>query len=131
MSAPLELEDVAKVFGTGRVQVEAISGVTLQVSSGELIAIMGPSGSGKTTLLSLAGGLDHPTHGRVLVEGQDLATLSLAELARLRRRRIGYVFQQLNLIEGLSAVENTSLPLELDGMAKGPARRAASHGLQL
>jgi putative ABC transport system ATP-binding protein len=131
MTAVLELVHVTKVFGAGRVQVEALSAVSLQVAGGELIAIMGPSGSGKTTLLSLAGGLDHPTNGQVLVEGKDLAGLSLADLARLRRRRIGYVFQQLNLIEGLTAAENTSLPLELDGVAKGAARQAALRALEL
>jgi putative ABC transport system ATP-binding protein len=131
MTSTLELVGVTKVFGAGRVQVEALSAVSLQVAGGELIAIMGPSGSGKTTLLSLAGGLDHPSYGQVLVEGKDLAGLSLTELARLRRRRIGYVFQQLNLIEALTAAENTSLPLELDGVAKGPARQAAVRALEL
>ena len=131
MTATLELVGVTKIFGAGRVQVEALSAVSLEVAGGELIAIMGPSGSGKTTLLSLAGGLDHPTSGQVLVEGKDLAGLSLADQARLRRRRIGYVFQQLNLIEGLTAAENTSLPLELDGVSKGPARKAAIGALRL
>jgi putative ABC transport system ATP-binding protein len=131
VTATLELLGVTKVYGSGRVQVEALSSVSLSVVAGELIAVMGPSGSGKTTLLSLAGGLDHPTAGRVLVEGADLAKLSLADLARLRRRRIGYVFQQFNLIEGLTAAENTSLPLELDGVGKGAAREAALRALEL
>jgi len=131
MNATLELRGVTKVYGAGHVQVEALSAVSLEVERGELIAVMGPSGSGKTTLLSLAGGLAHPTGGHVLVEGSDLAALTVTELARLRRRRIGYVFQQFNLIEGLTAAENTSLPLELDGMAKGRARAAALHALEL
>src|SRR5437899_907096 len=129
MNATLELRGVTKVYGAGHVQVEARSAVSLEVERGELIAVMGPSGSGKTTLLSLAGGLAHPTGGHVLVEGSDLAALTVTELARLRRRRIGYVFQQFNLIEGLTAAENTSLPLELDGMGKGPARQAARTAL--
>lgn len=131
MSAILELTGVGKIYGSGRMEVAALTDISLRVRVGELIAIMGPSGSGKTTLLALAGGLDQPSSGRVLVEGIDLAGLGLADLARLRRRRIGYVFQQFNLIEGLTGAENTSLPLELDGMAKGPAREAAVRALGL
>jgi putative ABC transport system ATP-binding protein len=131
MTVSLEMANVTKVFGAGHVQVEALAAVSLRVVGGELIAVMGPSGSGKSTLLSLAGGLDHPTSGQVLVEGDDLARLSVANLAQLRRRRIGYVFQQFNLIEGLTAMENTSLPLELDGMGRGPAREAALRALDL
>src|SRR5256885_495240 len=101
MTATLEMKGVTKVYGTGHVMVEALSGVSLQASPGELIAVMGPSGSGKSTLLSLAGGLDHATSGQVLVQGKDLAGLSVTALARLRRRWVGYVFQQFNLIEGL------------------------------
>ncbi len=129
MTAAIEWLDVTKVYGSGHVRVEALSHVTLRVFPGELVAVMGPSGSGKSTLLSLAGGLDQPTSGKVMMEGSDLARSSVTDLARLRRRRIGYVFQQFNLIEGLTAVENTSLPLELDGMGKGPARQAARTAL--
>jgi putative ABC transport system ATP-binding protein len=131
MTATLELLSVTKMYGTGHLQVEALSDISLRASEGELIAVMGPSGSGKTTLLSLAGGLDHPTTGRVLVEDVDLSGLSRTELARLRRRRIGYVFQQFNLIEGLTAAENVSLPLELDGMGRGPSLEAALGALDL
>ena len=129
MTATLELHDVTKVHGSGHTEVRALIDVRLTAQPGELVAVMGPSGSGKTTLLSLAGGLDHPTAGRVLVEGVDLATLSVADLAALRRRRVGYVFQQFNLIEGLSAVENVSLPLELDGVSMGEARDQAMAAL--
>jgi putative ABC transport system ATP-binding protein len=129
MSATVEWLDVTKIYGSGHLEVDALSHVSLQVLPGELIAVMGPSGSGKSTLLSLAGGLDHPTSGQVLVEGKDLSTLSVTDLARLRRRRIGYVFQQFNLIDGLTAVENVSLPLELDGVGKGAAREAAVRSL--
>ena len=90
---------------------------------------MGPSGSGKSTLLSLAGGLDTPTSGEVYVEGEALSTLSAAALARLRRRSLGYVFQDLNLVPALTAVENVMLPLELDGERQGAARRAAKAAL--
>jgi putative ABC transport system ATP-binding protein len=105
--------------------------VDLSVVSGELVAVMGPSGSGKTTLLSLAGGLDRPTSGEVLVDGQRLAQMSVSELARLRRRRVGYVFQQYNLIDGLTAVENVSIPLELDGVGRRDATVVAMQALDL
>jgi putative ABC transport system ATP-binding protein len=131
MSAALELLRATKVYGSGHVEVTALAEVTLRVGAGELIAVMGPSGSGKTTMLALAGGLDHPTSGKVLVEGVDLAAASQAELAALRRRRIGYVFQQFNLIEGLTAAENASLPLELDGAGRRQAREAALRALEL
>jgi putative ABC transport system ATP-binding protein len=131
MSTTLEMFGATKMYGSGHIEVTALAEVSLRVAAGELIAVMGPSGSGKTTLLALAGGLDHPTSGRVLVEGVDLATASQAELASLRRRRIGYVFQQFNLIEGLTAVENASLPLELDGTGRRQAREAALRALGL
>jgi putative ABC transport system ATP-binding protein len=125
----LDFRGVSKSFGTGRVKVTALADIDLQVTGGEFLAVMGPSGSGKTTLLSLAGGLDAPTAGSVLFEGVDLATLSAAEVARLRRQRIGYVYQQFNLIEALTAAENVSLPLELDGRRQ--ARRDALAALDL
>jgi putative ABC transport system ATP-binding protein len=127
----LELHDATKVHGSGHVRVEALVDASMSVQAGELVAVMGPSGSGKTTLLALAGGLDHPTSGRVFVEGADLAGLGARELARLRRTRIGYVFQQFNLIEGLTAAENVSLPLELDGVRRREARAAALRALEL
>jgi putative ABC transport system ATP-binding protein len=94
-----------------------------------MVAVMGPSGSGKTTLLSLAGGLDRPTSGEVLVEGIALAGMTVSELATLRRRRVGYVFQQFNLIDGLTAVENVSIPLELDGVSRRKATSVAMQAL--
>jgi putative ABC transport system ATP-binding protein len=92
---------------------------------GEFVAIMGPSGCGKSTLLHLGGGLELPTAGNVRFEGRDLTTMSIAELAEVRRRRLGYVFQSLNLIPSLTALENVMLPLELDGIAAGQARQEA------
>jgi putative ABC transport system ATP-binding protein len=127
--AILELRDAVRIHGRGATEVRALAGVSLQVRPGELVAVMGPSGSGKSTLLSLAGGLDTPTSGEVYVEGQALSTLSVAALARLRRRSLGYVFQDLNLIPALTAVENVMLPLELDGERQGAARRAAKAAL--
>jgi putative ABC transport system ATP-binding protein len=121
----VQLDGATRVFGSGHTTVVALHPTTLSVEAGELVAIMGPSGSGKTTLLSLVGGLDRATGGRVLVEGTDLATLRPPELAVLRRRTVGYVFQDLNLLAGLTARENVSLPLELDGVALSTAQAQA------
>jgi putative ABC transport system ATP-binding protein len=129
VTAILELDRVTRRFGTGHLEVDAVTDVSIAIGPGELVAVMGPSGSGKTTLLSLAGGLDRPSIGAVRVEGVDLSSLGARDLARLRRRRIGFVFQQLNLIDGLTAVENVSLPLELDGARKRDARVAAVRAL--
>ena len=121
----LELRDVHRVHGSGDTAVHALRGVTLTVNAGELVAVMGPSGSGKSTLLNLAGGLDRPTRGEVVVDGTVLGALSRGELAALRRRRVGYVFQDLNLLASLTAAENVALPLELDGTSARQARRTA------
>ncbi|PPA59535.1 ABC transporter ATP-binding protein [Micromonospora chalcea] len=126
----LELRDVRRTHGTGEAAVHALRGVSLTVRAGELVAVMGPSGSGKSTLLALAGGLDRPTSGEVVVEGEALVGLSARELARLRRRRIGYVFQDLNLLGSLTAVENVALPLELDGAGVRAARQSALDALR-
>ncbi len=130
MSAPvLLLSGVTREHVQGDAVVHALRGVDLAVHAGELVAVMGPSGSGKSTLLHVAGGLDTPTSGQVFVEGRDLAALSAAQVAAVRRRSVGYVFQDLNLLPSLSALENVSLPLELDGVRGGMARRAARAAL--
>lgn len=121
----LELRDVSRVHGDGPTAVHALRNVSLGVRPGELVAVMGPSGSGKSTLLHLAGGLDEPTEGSVVVEGVELGLLDRAGLATCRRRSIGYVFQDLNLIPALTAAENVSLPRELDGVRARVARREA------
>jgi putative ABC transport system ATP-binding protein len=121
----LELRDVTRVHGAGETEVHALRGVGLGVLPGELVAVMGPSGSGKSTLLNLAGGLDAPTGGAVLVEGVDLGALSRRELAAVRRRSVGYVFQDFNLIPALTAAENVALPRELDGIRLRDARADA------
>ncbi|MEW2428433.1 ABC transporter ATP-binding protein [Micromonospora sp. NPDC047644] len=125
----LELRAVHRTHGTGPAAVHALRGVSLVVRPGELVAVMGPSGSGKSTLLALAGGLDRPTGGEVRVEGQPLGALDRRGLAQLRRRRIGYIFQQLNLLGSLSALENVALPLELDGTSGRRARALAMTAL--
>ncbi len=121
----LEFLDVVKSYGAGPIEVRAVSGISLSVAPGEFVAIMGPSGCGKSTLLHLAGALEEPSAGRVLVNGRDLGGMDLAERAELRRRDVGYVFQRLNLIPSLTAVENVMLPLELDGVATRTARSRA------
>jgi putative ABC transport system ATP-binding protein len=126
MTTALELHEVSKVYGSGPNEVQALSAVDLAVERGELVAIMGPSGSGKSTLLTIAGSLEEPSGGRVLVDGTDLAAVSRSDRARLRRRSIGYVFQDFNLLPGLTAAENVTLPLELDGVR---AKAARQHGL--
>jgi len=122
----LERRDVSKVYSEGPTEVEALRHVSLVVDAGELVAVMGPSGSGKSTLLTIAGSLEQPTCGDVFVGGAPLSQMSRNERASLRRRSIGYVFQDFNLLAGLTAAENVSLPLELDGT---PARAARVAGL--
>jgi putative ABC transport system ATP-binding protein len=122
----LELRSISKVFGRGAAEVQALRDVTMSVEAGSMVAVMGPSGSGKSSLLTIAGTLEEPTSGAVLISRQDVARMSGTAKARLRRRTVGYVFQDFNLLPGLTAVENVSLPLELDGMS---ARRAHLAGL--
>ena len=122
MTAAVELRRVSRVYGSGASEVHALRDVDLSVSVGELVAVMGPSGSGKSTLLTIAGGLEDPSDGDVTVCGFPLASMSHNDRARLRRRTIGYVFQDFNLLAGLTAVENVALPLELDGVGVRAAR---------
>ncbi|TNC42757.1 ABC transporter ATP-binding protein [Mumia zhuanghuii] len=126
----LELRGVHRTHGDGAAAVHALRGVDLTLRAGELVAVMGPSGSGKSTLLNLAGGLDAPTRGDVVVEGVALGSYSRTALAQVRRRRLGYVFQDLNLIPTLTAAENVALPLELDGLRARDAREEALRSLE-
>ena len=130
MSVALELHEVSKVYGVGPTEVYALCQVDLSVRPGELVAIMGPSGSGKSTLLTIAGSLEDPTSGMVRVGGSELSSMSPNDRARLRRRSVGYVFQDFNLLAGLTAVENVGLPLELDGVGVKEARAAAMAALE-
>jgi putative ABC transport system ATP-binding protein len=123
MTVAVELRQVSKVYGAGASEVHALRDVDISVSIGELVAIMGPSGSGKSTLLTIAGSLEEASSGEVLIGGSALANLSHDDRARLRRRTIGYVFQDFNLLAGLTAVENVALPLELDGVGVKAARK--------
>jgi putative ABC transport system ATP-binding protein len=122
----LELHHISKSYGDGATTVRALEEIDLSVDEGHLVAVMGPSGSGKSTLLTIAGSLEEPSSGEVSIGGAMLSTLSRNDKARLRRRTIGYVFQDFNLLPGLTAAENVSLPLELDGIS---ARKAHQAGL--
>jgi putative ABC transport system ATP-binding protein len=121
----LDMQQVSKTYGSGPAEVHALEAVDLAVAAGELVAIMGPSGSGKSTLLTIAGSLEVPSSGEVTIAGAALSSMSRNDRARLRRRAIGYVFQDFNLLAGLTAVENVALPLELDGMPARAARQLA------
>jgi putative ABC transport system ATP-binding protein len=126
----LEMHHVSKEYGDGPNKVHALRSADLSVESGQLIAVMGPSGSGKSTLLTIAGSLEDPTGGDVYVGGLCLSKMSRKDKARMRRRSIGYVFQDFNLLPGLSAVENVCLPLELDGLPQRKARAAGMVALE-
>jgi len=130
MTSALALCRVSKIYDSGPNAVHALREVDLAVERGELVAVMGPSGSGKSTLLTIAGSLEQPTRGQVLVDGVDLATVSRSERAMLRRRSIGFVFQDFNLLAGLTALENVSMPLELDGVRAKAARAPALKALE-
>ena len=107
----LELRDVSKIYRLGTVQVKALDNVNLQIQTRDFVAILGPSGSGKSTLLNLLGALDRPTKGSILLEGTNLARMSDGQLSKIRRYKIGFIFQSFNLIPTLSAVENVMVPL--------------------
>ena len=126
----LELRKVSRSYGQGAAEVRALLDVDLTVRAGSMVAVMGPSGSGKSTLLTIAGSLEEPSSGEVWVCGQELGTMSRNDRARLRRRSIGYVFQDFNLLPGLTAAENVTLPLELDGVRARAARTSARDALE-
>jgi len=114
----IEMEDLARFYEMGGVTIKALDGVDLQIGRGEYVSIVGPSGSGKTTLFNMIGGLDRPTRGRVYIDGVDISKLDAYELAWLRCRKIGYIFQTFNLIPVLTAVENVSLPTVFAGVPR-------------
>ena len=120
----LELRQISKFYGQGGAEVHALREVSLTVAEGEMVAVMGPSGSGKCTLLTIAGTLEEPTSGEVLIDGQPVSGCPAAPRRGSAAASIGYVFQDFNLLPGLTAAENVSLPLELDGMSGRKARVA-------
>ncbi len=127
----IESRGVRKEFGSGEARVEVLRGIDFGLSRGEFLAIMGPSGSGKSTLLHILVGIEPPTAGQVLFEGQDIALLSDRERTLLRRRQIGFIFQSFNLLPTVTAEENVSLPVLLDGVKPAEARRRARQALEL
>lgn len=126
---PLELRNVSVTFGTGPREVHALKDVSFTLNPGELVAIMGPSGSGKSTLLNVAGLLQRPSSGSVLIDGADATALNAEKTARLRRRHLGFVFQHFNLVPTLTIAENVALPLELDGVGRKECRELAGKAL--
>ena len=125
----VRFDGVTKVFGRGSTETRALDSVSIAVQPGELVAVMGPSGCGKSTLLHVAGGLERPTAGQVVTCGRNLGDIGVGELSALRRNDVGFVFQRLNLIPSLTAVENVMLPLELDGVNRRQARNQAIDAL--
>jgi putative ABC transport system ATP-binding protein len=125
VTAVLELRGVSKSYGDGSTTVRALSDVDLRIDTGQMVAIMGPSGSGKSSLLTIAGTLEEATAGSVIVDGVDVAAMSRSDRAAVRRRSIGFVFQDFNLLAGLTAAENVSMPMELDGIPMARARTSA------
>ena len=129
-SPVISAQALTRAFGSGDGQVVAVNGVSLDIMSGELLAVIGRSGSGKTTLLNLLAGLDRPTSGSILFEGRDLTSLRDAELVELRRRKIGFVFQSFGLLPLLSAAENVELPLHIGGVSWLSRRKRAQEALE-
>lgn len=127
----INLVGIRKTYGSGASEVQALRGVDLQVCEGELVAVMGASGSGKSTLLAIAGGLEKPSEGYAQINGLSLFEVRASQIAKLRRRTLGYVFQDFNLIPSLTVIENVALPLELDGVSRGKARKDALEVLNL
>ncbi len=127
----VELIDVHKIYKTKYYEVRAINGITMKIEDGEFIAVMGPSGSGKSTLLYLIGCLDRPTKGEVIIDGVETSRLSDDELTRLRREKLGFVFQQYNLVSTLTALENVELPMIFRGVPKNERKRKAMELLKL
>jgi len=124
----VRVSKVTKTFQLGKVEVHALQGVDLEIAAGNYISIMGPSGSGKSTLFNMIGGLDKPTSGRVFIDEVDIAQLDAYELAWLRCRKIGYIFQTFNIIQVMTALENVTLPMIFAGMNNDAA---VAKGIQL
>jgi putative ABC transport system ATP-binding protein len=130
MSAVISLEGVRKTYATGAVSVEALRGIDIEIESGEYVAIIGPSGSGKSTLMHILGCLDIPTEGTYELAGRDVSVLEEVELAAIRNREIGFVFQQFNLLPDLTALRNVGLPLVYAGVPASEREKRARHALE-
>ncbi len=131
MPAIIELRNVWKVYKMGDVEVNALRGLSLKISTGEFVAIQGPSGSGKSTAMNMVGCLDVPTKGEIYLDGKNISELSESALATIRGKRIGFVFQQFNLISTLSAMENATLPMVFQGVPKEKRDRRAKYLLDM
>ncbi|MCX8147516.1 MAG: ABC transporter ATP-binding protein [Candidatus Woesearchaeota archaeon] len=127
----IKLENVWKIYKMGNVNVPALRGLNLEIGNGEFVAIMGPSGSGKSTAMNMVGCLDIPTKGRVFLEGKDISHMSESDLAQIRGRKIGFIFQQFNLIQTLTAIENVMLPMMFQNTPREERRKRAEELLQL
>jgi len=125
--AVISLKNVTKTYRMGNVDVNAVRGVSLDISPGEFVAVTGPSGSGKSTLMNMIGCLDYPTKGNIYLDSQDISTLEESDLAQIRGKKIGFVFQTFNLIPILSAAENVSLPMIFQGVSKEKRLKRATH----
>jgi len=125
--AVISLKNVTKTYRMGNVDVNAVRGVSLDISHGEFVAVTGPSGSGKSTLMNMIGCLDYPTKGNIYLDSQDISTLEESDLAQIRGKKIGFVFQTFNLIPILSAAENVSLPMIFQGVSKEKRLKRATH----
>ena len=126
----LKFEDVWKIYKMGEIEVAALQGITLEIKQGEFVAITGASGSGKSTMMNLVGCLDLPSKGIIYLEGEDIAKMHESHLAQIRGKKIGFIFQQFNLIPTLSALENVMLPLEFQDMSTADARKKAEQLLK-
>ncbi|MDH5782287.1 MAG: ABC transporter ATP-binding protein [Candidatus Bathyarchaeota archaeon] len=126
----IQVENLVKTYRLGKVSIPALRGISFDVAKGEFLVVVGPSGSGKTTLLNLIGAIDKPTSGRISIDGRDVTTLGEGELTKLRRHKIGFIFQFYNLIPALKALENVELPMLTAGVSRKDASKRASQLLE-
>ncbi len=129
--AIIKLDNVWKIYEMGDVEVKALQGMSLEVKEGEFVAIMGPSGSGKSTAVNMIGCLDVPTRGKILLDGHDISKLSESDLAQIRGKKIGFIFQQFNLIPTLTALENVALPIVFQSIDREKRTKKATELLQI